>query len=145
MSIQKMRQILINIIPVKGWRTWLSYNYGWFPKNFVQPDVKISSIRKLKLGGNVYIGGGGASLHCEGGLTIRNGEPKYLVRELFAKRYPTLDIPTKIPMPRAMNQWLKDYKVSRPEFIPNCTENMTGDQKWLCWCLEQFLNMHEEV
>ena len=70
MSIQKMRQILINIIPVKGWRTWLSYNYGWFPKNFVQPDVKISSIRKLKLGGNVYIGGGGASLHCEGGLTI---------------------------------------------------------------------------
>ena len=25
---------------------------------------------KLKLGGNVYIGGGGASLHCEGGLTI---------------------------------------------------------------------------
>lgn len=76
---------------------------------------------------------------------IRNGEPKYMVRELFAKRYPTLDIPTKIPMPRAMNQWLKDYKVSRPEFIPNCTENMTGDQKWLCWCLEQFLNMHEEV
>ena len=76
---------------------------------------------------------------------IRNGEPKYMVRELFAKRYPTLNIPTKIPMPRAMNQWLKDYKVSRPEFIPNCTENMTGDQKWLCWCLEQFLNMHEEV
>lgn len=76
---------------------------------------------------------------------IRNDEPKYMVRELFAKRYPTLDIPTKIPMPRAMNQWLKDYKVSRPEFIPNCTENMTGDQKWLCWCLEQFLNMHEEV
>lgn len=76
---------------------------------------------------------------------VRNGEPKYMVRELFAKRYPNIPIPNKIPMPRATTQWLKDYKVSRPEFIPNCTENMTGDQKWLCWCLEQFLNMHEGV
>ncbi|WP_261517964.1 asparagine synthase-related protein [Campylobacter lanienae] len=75
---------------------------------------------------------------------VRNGEPKYMVRELFAKRYPNIKIPTKIPMPRAMNQWLKDYKTTRPEFIENCTENMTGDQKWLCWCLEQFLNMHDK-
>lgn len=76
---------------------------------------------------------------------VRNGEPKYMVRELFAKRYPDIDIPNKIPMPRATTQWLKNYKTSRPEFIENCTVNMTGDQKWLCWCLEQFLNMHEEV
>ncbi len=75
---------------------------------------------------------------------VRNGEPKYMVRELFAKRYPHLEIPTKIPMPRATNQWLKDYKVSRPEFIEGCTDNMTGDQKWQCWCLEQFLNMHDK-
>lgn len=75
---------------------------------------------------------------------IRNGEPKYMVRELFAKRYPNIEIPTKIPMPRATNQWLENYKPTRPEFIENCTENMTGDQKWLCWCLEQFLNMHDK-
>lgn len=75
---------------------------------------------------------------------VRNGEPKYMIRELFAKRYPNIEIPTKIPMPRATNQWLKDYKTSRPEFIEGCTDNMSGDQKWLCWCLEQFLNMHEE-
>lgn len=75
---------------------------------------------------------------------VRNGEPKYMIRELFKKRYPPLMVPNKIPMPRATNQWLKDYKVSRPEFIPNCTDNMTGDQKWLCWCLEQFLNMYEK-
>ncbi len=74
---------------------------------------------------------------------IRAGESKYLIRALFAKRYPDIPVPNKIPMPRATNQWLKDYKVSRPEFISNCTENMTGDQKWLCWCLEQYLNMHE--
>lgn len=76
---------------------------------------------------------------------VRNGEPKYMIRELFSKKYPNIPIPNKIPMPRATNQWLKDYKVSRPEFIPNCTDNMTGDQKWLCWCLEQFLNMHEPI
>lgn len=75
---------------------------------------------------------------------IRNGEPKYMVRELFAKRYPNIEIPTKIPMPRATNQWLENYKPTRPEFIENCAENMTGDQKWLCWCLEQFLNMHDK-
>lgn len=76
---------------------------------------------------------------------IRKGDSKYLIRELFRMRYPEIEVPEKTPMPRATEQWLKDYKVSRPEFIPNCTENMTGDQKWLCWCLEQFLNMHEGV
>lgn len=76
---------------------------------------------------------------------IRNGEPKYMIRELFARRYPSIPVPNKIPMPRATNQWLKDYKTTRPEFIENCTDNMTGDQKWLCWCLEQYLNMHEGV
>lgn len=76
---------------------------------------------------------------------VRNGEPKYMIRELFAKRYPNIPIPNKIPMPRATTQWLRDYKTTRPEFIEGCTDNMTGDQKWLCWCLEQFLNMHEPI
>ena len=75
---------------------------------------------------------------------VRNGEPKYMIRELFARKYPHIPVQKKIPMPRATSQWLKDYKVSRSEFIPDCTKNMTGDQKWLCWCLEQFLNMHEK-
>jgi len=75
---------------------------------------------------------------------IRKGEPKYLVRELFASKYPGIEIPAKIPMPRAMDYWLKDYKPNRKEFVDNCTLNMTGDQKWLCWCLEQFLNMFDK-
>lgn len=74
---------------------------------------------------------------------VRNGEPKYLVRELFAKKYPELGIPNKIPMPRAMNQWLKDYEPTREEFKKGCGKNMNGDQKWLCWCLEKFLDIHE--
>lgn len=74
---------------------------------------------------------------------VRNGEPKYIVRELFAKRYPNLPIPHKIPMPRAMEQWLKNYNIKRPEFVPNCTSAMSGDQKWQMYCLETFLNMLE--
>ena len=70
MSLQKFREKLIQKIPIRRLRRQLAYKYGWFPGNFVQPDVKISSIRKLKLGGNVYIGGGGASIHCEGGVEI---------------------------------------------------------------------------
>lgn len=75
---------------------------------------------------------------------VRNGESKYMVRELFAKCYPDIPVPTKIPMPRATTQWLKDFKASRDEFVPNCTDKMTGDQKWQIYCLETFLNMHDK-
>ena len=70
MSFQKFRERLIQKFPIRKMRKQLAYKYGWFPGNFVQPDVVISSIRNLKLGGNVYIGGGGAKIHCEGGVTI---------------------------------------------------------------------------
>lgn len=75
---------------------------------------------------------------------IRNGENKYLVREVFNRLYKGFTVPEKLPMPRATNEWLKDWKgPSRPEFYPHCTDNMTGDQKWLVWALETFLNMYE--
>lgn len=70
MSINRLRQQLINKIPIRRLRRWLSFRYGWFPENYVQPDVKISSIKNLKLGGNVYISGGGTKLCCEGGIEI---------------------------------------------------------------------------
>ena len=54
--MQRFRQKLINAIPIRNLRKNLSYKYGWFPGNYVQPDVVISSIRKLKLGGNINIG-----------------------------------------------------------------------------------------
>ena len=78
-------------------------------------------------------------------VRIRNGEPKYMIRELFKRRYPDLSIPEKIPMPRAMDQWLREWKgPRRQEFRDNCIANLTGDQKWLCWCLERFLDIYEE-
>ena len=77
---------------------------------------------------------------------VRKGENKYLVREVFEKLYPDFPIPKKTPMPRPMDEWLADWKgPQRNEFWPNCTENMTGDQKWYVYCLEKFLNMLDEV
>ena len=70
MSLRRIRQNLIELVPIRSLRKYLSYHYGWFPGNFVRNDVIISSIKNLKLGGNVYIGADGTKLHCEGGITV---------------------------------------------------------------------------
>ena len=76
---------------------------------------------------------------------VRNGDSKYLVREIFNRLYPQYNIPKKIPMPRPVNEWLKEWNGPiRNEFWSHCTDNMTGDQKWLVWVLERFLNMLDE-
>lgn len=75
---------------------------------------------------------------------IRNGEPKYLIRELFAKKFPELEIPDKICLPRPMNHWMANWEgPKRDEFKKNCIEGLSGDQKWMLWCLEQFLNTYD--
>lgn len=76
---------------------------------------------------------------------VRRGESKYLLRELFSMRYPGVPVPEKIPMPRATAQWFAKWEgPHRPEFIQNCQKNMSGDQKWLVWCLERFLDAYEK-
>ena len=74
---------------------------------------------------------------------VRNGEPKYLVRGLYAMKYPELEIPFKIPMPRPVDAIFKDWEgPKRPEFRTDIPmEQLTGNQKWQLWCAEQFLNM----
>lgn len=73
---------------------------------------------------------------------VRRGENKYLVREVFARLYPGLDVPPKTPMPRPMDEWLAGWEGPvRPEFWPRCTDGMTGDQKWLVFALERFMNL----
>lgn len=73
---------------------------------------------------------------------IRKGESKYLVREIFNRLYPCLSMPKKTPMPRPMNEWLSNWNgPERLEFWPNCATGMSGDQKWMLWCLEKFLNI----
>ena len=76
---------------------------------------------------------------------VRGGEPKYLVRGLYAIKYPELEIPFKIPMPRPVDAIFKDWQGPvRPEFRKDIPmHELTGNQKWQLWCAEQFLNMLE--
>ena len=73
---------------------------------------------------------------------VRNGEPKYLIRALYAMKYPEIPIPDKIPMPRPVDMIFKDWEgPKRPEFRQDIPmEQLTGNQKWQLWCAEQFLN-----
>lgn len=73
---------------------------------------------------------------------VRSGEPKYLVRELFAIKYPELPIPDKIPMPRPVDKIFKEWTGPvRPEFRKDIPmSELTGNQKWQLWCAELFLN-----
>lgn len=77
---------------------------------------------------------------------VRNGESKYLIRELFRKCYPEFPVPEKVPMPRPVDIYFKDWKgPSRPEFKDNLDmSKFTGNQKWQMWCLERFLNRLDE-
>ena len=73
---------------------------------------------------------------------IRSGETKYLIREAFKILYPEETMPIKIPMPRPMDEWLEAWQgPKRQEFIPHSTDNMTGDQKWMVWALEKYLDL----
>lgn len=74
---------------------------------------------------------------------VRNGEPKYLVRGLYTLKYPEMEIPFKIPMPRPVDTIFKNWEgPQRPEFRKDINmAALTGNQKWQLWCAEQFLNM----
>lgn len=75
---------------------------------------------------------------------IRSGESKYVVREAFRKLYPGEDIPKKTPMPRPVNEWFENWQgPTREEFLPHCHENLNGNQRWMVWVLERFLDLIE--
>lgn len=76
---------------------------------------------------------------------IRNGEPKYLVRGLYALKYPELEIPFKIPMPRPVDAIFKNWTgPKRKEFRDDIPmDKLTGNQKWQLWCAEYFLNLFD--
>ena len=78
---------------------------------------------------------------------VRNGESKYLIRELMHKKYPEIPVPNKVPMPRPVDAYFKDWcGPKRPEFRRDLDmTQFTGIQKWQMYCLEQFLNMYEPL
>ena len=73
---------------------------------------------------------------------VRNGESKYLIRELFKMRYPELPVPGKNPMPRPVDMYFKNWEgPKREEFRKDIDmSKYSGNQKWLMWVLERFLN-----
>ena len=73
---------------------------------------------------------------------VRSGESKYLLRELYRMKYPELPIPEKIAMARAMDQWLDRWDgPQRKEFKVGCIKDLTGEQKFLLYSLERYLNL----
>lgn len=76
---------------------------------------------------------------------VRAGQNKYIIRKVFEDLYPDFVAPDKIPMPRPMNEWFKNWSgPKRSEFWKNCVNGMDGDQRWLIWSLEKFLDIIEE-
>ncbi len=77
---------------------------------------------------------------------VRNGEPKYLIRSLMAKKYPEIPIPNKVPMPRPVDAYFKTWKgPNRHEFRMDIDmSKFTGNQKWQMYCLEKFLEMNDQ-
>lgn len=73
---------------------------------------------------------------------IRNGESKYLIRALFRLKYPEMDVPNKLPMPRPVDAYFDKWEgPTRKEFKKNIDlSKFNGNQKWLLWCLEYYLN-----
>jgi hypothetical protein len=73
---------------------------------------------------------------------IRSGDSKYIVRDLFRMRYPGLPVPGKLPMPRPVDSYFASWKGPvRPEFRKDVDYTcFSGNQKWLIWCLERFLD-----
>ena len=76
---------------------------------------------------------------------VRSGEPKYLIRNLYAIKYPEVSIPDKIPMPRPVDKVFKEWGGPQREEFRNDIpmQQLTGNQKWQLWCAEQFLQMNE--
>lgn len=73
---------------------------------------------------------------------VRAGDSKYLLRELYRARFPEFEVPEKIAMARAVDTWLADWEgPKRKEFKKRCIEGMTGEQKFLVYSLERFLNI----
>lgn len=77
---------------------------------------------------------------------VRNGEPKYLIRELMAKKYPEIKVPDKVPMPRPVDEYFKEWEGPvRAEFKQNLDmSKFTGNQKWQMYCLEKFLDKYDK-
>lgn len=74
---------------------------------------------------------------------IRGGEPKYLLRAIFEELFPGLPLAEKIAFARPMDDWMNSWEgPRRPEFRTALDlRRFSGEQKWLLYSLEQFMNL----
>lgn len=77
---------------------------------------------------------------------IRNGDTKYLIRDLFRMKYPETTVPIKQPMPRPVDEYFANWEgPKRTEFRDDLDiTKYSGNQKWLLYCLERFLNKYDK-
>lgn len=77
---------------------------------------------------------------------IRNGDTKYIIRDLFRMKYPENTVPIKQPMPRPVDEYFANWEgPKRPEFREDIDiKKYSGNQKWLLYILERFLNKYEK-
>lgn len=75
---------------------------------------------------------------------VRHGDSKYFIRDLFRWKYPNTRLPEKSPMPRPVDKYFENWQgPTRMEFKPDLdVSKYSGNQKWLLWCLEKFLDMY---
>ncbi len=75
----------------------------------------------------------------------RNGDTKYMIRDLFRMKYPETKVPVKQPMPRPVDEYFLNWEgPTRKEFRGDIDiHTYTGNQKWLLYCLERFLNLYD--
>jgi hypothetical protein len=76
---------------------------------------------------------------------IRRGEPKYLLQEVYHQLYPGIAVNEKIAFARPMDCWMNSWDGPRREEFRTDIDmgRLTGEQKWLLYCLERFLNLLE--
>lgn len=62
-------------------------------------------------------------------------------------RYPDFHVPEMIPMSSPVDKYFADWAgPKRPEFKEDIgISKYDGNQRWLMWCLEEFLNMIDEM
>lgn len=73
---------------------------------------------------------------------VRTGDSKYLIRALFAMKYPHLPVPNKVPMPRPVDFYFADWEGPKNAIFKENLDmsQFTGNQKWQLWCLDRFIN-----
>lgn len=77
---------------------------------------------------------------------IRNGDTKYIIRDLFRIKYPETTVPLKQPMPRPVDKYFAQWDgPKRSEFRNDIDIALyNGNQRWLLYALERFLNNHDK-